>query len=818
MTKLERSKLNAIVDSDVFCFDYIFSRPGDKNRFDIIIQYVLEHSKNNIAFALGHIFSPSMVVDAIENESEVVKTEKSFKKELGVYFQYVRDGRIVSVKRAFFDDVTHYYCEKTTFRRVGKKYERINIYRYFETLDAFLKYRNGDLTNTDISSAPAAGYDFSNCRTDSTSKLPVTDAAMLDYYVMKKYIDRQFKVEQIWKNDSGVIIKNREFVFDYFFDFVTFLNGDLSWADLITCDGLANLVDITNINLDHAKITSSVSIKLGLPYTPYHPREEESFDLTIQNERRTEKEYLTVRDLGLSSEKKGIVDILQEHTNKQVNYISDIHLGHRLLQENVRSWNDVEYVIRNLVDDILSETKGMLLINGDVASDFKVFKLFVQRLGERKGKKKVVFTLGNYELWDFTDKTWNEIVSIYTDVIMDAGMILLQNAILYENADGWLHMVSAEEILSLSPSELKNKCRNAKYIIFGGIAFSGYNTRFNADNGIYRNTISREKEIKETLLFETLYHQVTAAIQDKPVIIMTHMPKKCWCADGEFQKKYIYVSGHTHRNMFYDDGEIRIYADNQIGYKRRLVRTKWFYIDTAYDYFYDYKDGIYNITSEQYKEFFRGIRIRMDFNRDINTIYMLKKSMYYLFICESRSGTLSIMNGGALKRASYQDIQYYYDNMEKQIAYIKKPLMIYTSYQKRIAEYVKNIGGQGSIHGCIIDIDYYCHLFINPFDGKVTAYSAEDMKYKLAYPSFAALLEMECPLLYANYKKALESTPNALKVPANIDVTAEPVLVLETTIYKASREIRKLQKLNTGVLAVWYEVESMTYELTDNYS
>ena len=176
------------------------------------------------------------------------------------------------------------------------------------------------------------------------------------------------------------------------------------------------------------------------------------------------------------------------------------------------------------------------------------------------------------------------------------------------------------------------------------------------------------------------------------------------------------------------------------------------------------------------------------------------------------------MSGGALKRATYQDIQYYYDNMEKQIAHIKEPLMIYTSYQKRIAEYVKNIGGQGSIHGCIIDIDYYCHLFINPFDGKVTAYSAEDMKYKLAYPSFATLLEMECPLLYANYKNTLENTPNALKVPANIDVTAEPVLVLETTIYKASREIRKLQKLNTGVLAVWYEGESPTYELTDNFS
>ena len=62
---------------------------------------------------------------------------------------------------------------------------------------------------------------------------------------------------------------------------------------------------------------------------------------------------------------------------------------------------------------------------------------------------------------------------------------------------------------------------------------------------------------------------------------------------------------------------------------------------------------------------------------------------------------------------------------------IKEPLDKYTRYQEKIAEKIKKIGGSGNIHGCIIDIDFFNHVYINPNDMKITGYRASDMVNKL---------------------------------------------------------------------------------------
>ena len=64
---------------------------------------------------------------------------------------------------------------------------------------------------------------------------------------------------------------------------------------------------------------------------------------------------------------------------------------------------------------------------------------------------------------------------------------------------------------------------------------------------------------------------------------------------------------------------------------------------------------------------------------------MLKRNGYYCFIHKSRSGSLTILNGGAKKKLEVQDIQYYYDNMDAMVSIIKTPLDKFTSFQKHIA-------------------------------------------------------------------------------------------------------------------------------------
>ena len=148
-------------------------------------------------------------------------------------------------------------------------------------------------------------------------------------------------------------------------------------------------------------------------------------------------------------------------------------------------------------------------------------------------------------------------------------------------------------------------------------------------------------------------------------------------------------------------------------------------------------------------------------------------------------------------------------NMVKEIAFIKKPLDKYASLQQKIADQVKLIGGYGRIHGCIIDIDFYNHIYVNPFDLTITGYFAFDMISKYVYKNVPSLLKKECPNLYEKYNKLLENkSENALVIADNTELDLKPEYYPDTDIYRASREIRKMQKVNKGILTTWIDPDT----------
>lgn len=368
-------------------------------------------------------------------------------------------------------------------------------------------------------------------------------------------------------------------------------------------------------------------------------------------------------------------------------------------------------------------------------------------------------------------------------------------------------MIKYQDLTRMSQQQIIDTLRKSKYVIFGGLGFSGYNLEFNANNGIYQMSIDRETEIKETKKFEELYNYLLPILIEKNSIVLTHTPKKDWCSNPNPDKKISYISGHTHKNFFYDDGEYRVYSDNQVGYHNENFHLKMLLIDSDYDYFYDLNDGIYEITDEQYNDFYRGKNIFVTFQREVNVLYMLKKQGYYCFIHKAKSGSLTILNGGNLKKLENNDVLYYYKNMEKMIAKIKSPLDKFTVFQKKVADIVKKIGGDGTIHGCIIDIDYYNHIYVNPFDFSLTGYFALDIINKIVYPSISLLLEEKCPIIFDKYCKYIkEAGSEKILVPNKIiDTNVMPQIYIDTDIYKASREIKKMQKLTSNILSSWYE-------------
>ena len=96
----------------------------------------------------------------------------------------------------------------------------------------------------------------------------------------------------------------------------------------------------------------------------------------------------------------------------------------------------------------------------------------------------------------------------------------------------------------------------------------------------------------------------------------------------------------------------------------------------------------------------------------------------YMFLLKSKGGKLSVLNGGSIKSAGIHTIDYFFTNMENYANSIKMFLTSYESYQKEIAKEIKSFGGDGIIHGCIIDIDFFNHVYVNPLDLKVTPYFA----------------------------------------------------------------------------------------------
>ena len=801
-----RSKLYGVVDVSVFFFDFIFSKPGDENRFNIIMKYMStgKYPEYLVSNALCHVFPADKVIAAYNYSSGGPSTRSKHKRNLKQYAQEVKDGQFKVSKQAHYNKNIHYYCETTTFKKTRKPFGWYEVYRCFETLDEFISYRKGDLTNTDLTWSPEVDYDFSACKIDDTTLLPLRSTGELNYTVVKRFVNNKFQVIQSWKNADGAEVRRDKRTFNYFFDFVAFLKGDLSGADLTMCDGMINLSNVNGLILKDAKLLSAVCDKFGIAYEHYQSRKAEVFDVPFQNEIQSASAYNEIRNP--EQPQTDLIPSKGDSTNRRVYYISDLHLEHRLI--NAKSIVDVENYIKKIVESILEEAGGLILIIGDVAADFELFKMFVQALKEKNRYREIIFTLGNHELWGFAGKTVNEIVDIYEKLISDAGMMLLHNSIIYEDADRKFHNISAEQIMTMEAVDLRECCRAAKLIIFGGTAFSGQNFEFNANNGIYRNALSRDDEIRESRTFFALYQKVESVFPDRPLIIMTHTPKEDWSEDSDYHKNYIYVSGHTHRNAFYDDGEIRVYADNQVGYKNVEIHTKWFFIDYRYDYFQDYKDGVYEITPDQYREFYRGVNISMEFNRDVGCIYMLKKSGYYCFLCRTTAGNLMLMNGGNIKRAVRDNVDYYYDNMDSQIERIKRPLEIYSSYQQKIASHVKSFGGDGSIHGCIIDIDFYNHLYVNPIDSKVTPYWASDIINKVVYQSLPELLEANCPALFQNYQSLIGEKMDLPAIEAQSSIQHRQVY-LGTDIYRASREIRKMQKLASGILAMWVESEKL---------
>lgn len=803
-------ELDAIVEAfeekDLYGLEYMlssFALVDPKQNIPIIIRFLTSKNANRykrLLTMLCALYGDKSVLNCFD------KSNRKIKSEISEVLESLENGDLVRKERRYYDAKSGFYVVIKKISGINDSPimpEKGSITIYYNDFDSFVKALNNDLSYCDLSDAPISKIKVSKYTMNDKTILPYLSLKSPVYSITKRYDyeSDSFIVKESWRaSETSPVSKSRTHKFSYFGEVVAFLDGDLSNADLSMCDGLDNMIDFEGIDLTGALLRGTIKKRIGVPF------EDDAAQIAAPVELLPADIAETVNNNSEIDSHKRQQDDSLSYT--RIHYISDLHLDHRIAHANCLTNEDVKNVIKKSAIDISGKlySRDTLIIVGDIAGNFEYFKIFIKML-RGSTKANIVLVLGNHDLWGFENKKLSEIISEYKGMLSEEKIVLLQNNIVYlENGGNIVKEITTGELDSSEAPYIRKKLSKASAIIFGGIGFAGLNADFNADNGIYRGAVSREEEIEESIKFEALYTKVRNILPDKELIVATHMPLSDWSRDIECHSGYVYLHGHTHKNEFLDNDIFRIYADNQTGYRRKTDIIKHFYIEGNFDPFCDYSDGIYEISREDYVDFYRGKKIRMTFMRSYDQLYMLKRDGYYCFLLRSVKGQLSILNGGSAKNISSKSIENCYEKMANIIARIKEPLDKFTAFQKQISDFIKEIGGVGRIHGAIIDIDFYNHVYVNPEDLKITSYFALDIVDKLVYGSLKDLLSAQRPDMLPVYKKyLLENASMSLVLSQGSSGLSEATPYYSTDIYQVSNLLKKMQRLYNNILTAWPE-------------
>lgn len=532
-------------------------------------------------------------------------------------------------------------------------------------------------------------------------------------------------------------------------------------------------------------------------------------------------------------------------------YITDLHLESQLGLTGM-TVDEIKGKVAQKVDEMLGGLSiedmadGVLLIGGDVADSEEVARIFYDAiLFHFHGP--IIFVLGNHELWDGCTyangesrqkRSIDEVVGAYkefnkTTFGFEAKLYCLENEALvcfknsmYRNSDefgvgrktagmprGGLCVLTEEMLLNTSTDDLREFFDECSMIVLGGLGFCGLNPRYNADTGLFRDRVSREEDIERSKRFRAVYDRAMSCASDKRVVVLTHTQMEDWTTDAP-NKGWVYVNGHTHQNGLVktEDGVAVLY-DNQVGYKPKKWHLNQFSLERYYDPFEAWADGIYQITPQQYMDFNAGRGIQMEYFRQQGDIYALKQKGIYMFMLQYGLG-LYLLRGGQ-KLNVFHGLEYYAANLEKYVEKIQAAFRPYRNALDKIAAEVKRFGGSGYVHGSIVDIDFYNHIYLDPFDGYLMPYFAFDVTGRREFHSVQELLESSPvpalgsdgkPLLLA-YTKLLDTGGVSILAPTVKEdaLAVVPMEVLdEKNIYAPSRVMKSIQYLlDKGVVRVW---------------
>ncbi len=279
-----------------------------------------------------------------------------------------------------------------------------------------------------------------------------------------------------------------------------------------------------------------------------------------------------------------------------------------------------------------------------------------------------------------------------------------------------------------------------------------------------------------------------------------------------------------------------------------------------------YDDGIFDISVDDYwtylstnfEEYKKALRPLF---RNTKSVKFIKNNQYYMFVSVSNKGRYSLLHGARLHALEYP-LEYYYENLERYAVaivthfskywdalrilseqlksmeptekYLRKQYSEYLGFQKLLYgknksdclsydgwyhEYGYECKMSGKIHGCIVDIDWSNHIYVNPYDGSVVPYSAASMYDKNVYKNTKSLLSAQRPEMIPAFDKLIEEKKsdttlitqnkdalNEMLVPQDDSISKAFVKVYDYDMYCISNKLKPLQNIyDMKLIQIWYD-------------
>ena len=253
-----------------------------------------------------------------------------------------------------------------------------------------------------------------------------------------------------------------------------------------------------------------------------------------------------------------------------------------------------------------------------------------------------------------------------------------------------------------------------------------------------------------------------------------------------------------------------------------------------------------------------------------------------MFVSLTEKGTASILQGGS-RRNLQKPLLYYYEKLPEYVDFvlrnfskywdvlynISKQLQSVRPNEKELERFYKKFEREegksllflrhsldvfenwleapnnrsfftGKVHGCIVDIDYFNHIYIDPYTGELIPYFASSKYWRKKYDSVEKLIADKRPDMLPAFNRALNggNTEMSLLTAVNNVIQGEiPTLAngeieelddeeemdeydlsdSDTTMYSVSNNLKLLQKIyDYKLVVVWIDQVLQEPKLRDN--